>query len=182
MTETHELNRPVICLRYAARGVAHPVKSPRTASDYRFCRPAPLTLSTACRGCAQTVNWRRIRYFFLSVDDIGYRYWTIPSFVEPLLFANLAWHALSWCRRTSVRPPDDIEKSVAHRLHCAMPLSGNFAIQAPPILVKLAISLRRNFFQRVLRHIIEYGKQRAQVIRRTLAIIQWESTTQSTSR
>ena len=36
MTETHDLNRPVICLRYAARGVTHPVKSPRTASDYRF--------------------------------------------------------------------------------------------------------------------------------------------------
>ena len=39
MTETHELNRPVICLRYAARGVAHPVKSPRTASDTPYsCR------------------------------------------------------------------------------------------------------------------------------------------------
>ena len=63
-------------------------------------------------------------------------------------FANLAWprRALSWCRRTSVRPPDDIEKSVAHRLHCAMPLSGNFAIQAPPILVKLAFTLRCHFF------------------------------------
>ena len=50
MTETHELNRPVICLRYAARVVTHPVKSPRTASEYRFRRPAPLTLSTARRG------------------------------------------------------------------------------------------------------------------------------------
>ena len=27
MTETYELNWPVICLRYAARGVAHPVKA-----------------------------------------------------------------------------------------------------------------------------------------------------------
>ena len=63
-------------------------------------------------------------YFILSMGDIGY--WTIPPFVEPLLlFANLAWRALSWCRRTSVRPPADIEKSVAHRLHCAMPLSGH---------------------------------------------------------
>ena len=43
----------------------------------------------------------------------------MPSLLSP-------WHALSWCRRTSVRPPDDIEKSVTHRLHCAMPLSGNF--------------------------------------------------------
>ena len=101
------------------------------------------------------------------MGDIGY--WTIPPFVETLLFANLAWRSLSWCRRTSMRPHDDIEKSVAHRLHCAMPLSGNFAIQAPPILVKLAFSIRRHFFQRELRHLIsrEYGKQRAQVIRRT---------------
>ena len=85
-------------------------------------------------------------YFILSMGDIGY--WTIPSFVEPLLFANLACRALSWCRRTSVQPPDDIEKSVAHRLglHCAMPLSGNFAIPTPPILVKLAFSLRCHFF------------------------------------
>ena len=66
MTETHELNRPVICLRYAACGA--PSKNPRTASDYRFRRPAPLTLSTARRGCARTVNWRRIRLIFL----IGY--------------------------------------------------------------------------------------------------------------
>ena len=65
--------------------------------------------------------------------------------------ANLAWRALSWCRRSSVRPPHDIEKSVAHRLHCAMPLPGNFAIQAPPILVKLAFSLIGTiFFQRGL--------------------------------
>ena len=39
MTETLDLNRPVICLRYATRVVTHPVKSPRTASDYRFRRP-----------------------------------------------------------------------------------------------------------------------------------------------
>ena len=89
-------------------------------------------------------------YFILSMGDIGY--WTIPRFVVPLLFANLAWRALSWCQRTSVRPPDDIEKSIAHRLHCAMPLSGNFVTNAPPILVKLAFSLRRHFFQRGLRH------------------------------
>ena len=65
MTETQELNRPVICLRYAARGVTHPVKSPRTASDYQFRRPATLTLSTVRRGCAQTINCRRIRFIFL---------------------------------------------------------------------------------------------------------------------
>ena len=61
MTETHELNRPVICLRYAARGVTHQVQSLRTASDYRFSRPAPLKLSTARHGCAQTVNCRKRR-------------------------------------------------------------------------------------------------------------------------
>ena len=49
--------------------------------------------------------------------------------LEPLHFANIACRALSWCRRTSVRPPDDIEKSVTHR-PCTIPLSGNFAIQA----------------------------------------------------
>ena len=85
-------------------------------------------------------------YFILSMDDIGY--WTTPSFVEPFTLRQL--QVLSWCRRTSGRPPHDIEKSVAHRLHCAMPLSGNFAIQAPPILVKLAFSLRRHFFQQGL--------------------------------
>ena len=87
-------------------------------------------------------------YFILSMDDIGKIYWTTPSFVEPFTLRQL--QVLSWCRRTSGRPPHDIEKSVAHRLHCAMPLSGNFAIQAPPILVKLAFSLRRHFFQQGL--------------------------------
>ena len=56
-------------------------------------------------------------------------YWTISPLVDP----NLAWRrrsTLSWCRRTSVRPPDDMEKSVAHRLHCAMPQSDNFANHA----------------------------------------------------
>ena len=81
----------------------------------------------------------------LSIDDIGY--WTTTSFVEPLTLRQLSVAgASSWCRRISVRPPHDIEKSVAHRLHCAMPLSGNFAIHAPPILVKLAFSVRRHFF------------------------------------
>ena len=70
MTETHELNRPVICLRYAARGVTHQVKSLRTASDYRFSRPAPLKLSTARHGCAQTVNCRLIRFIFLIGYDV----------------------------------------------------------------------------------------------------------------
>ena len=66
MAETHELSRPVIRLRYAARGVTHPVKSPQTASDYRFSRLAPLKLSTAHRGCAQTVNCRLYPIHFLN--------------------------------------------------------------------------------------------------------------------
>ena len=48
--------------------------------------------------------------------------------------------------------------------------------------ITLAFSLRHNFlfFQQWLCHLIsrEYGKQRAQIIRRTLAIIQSGSTTQ----
>ena len=40
------------------------VKSPQTAWIDRFCRPAPLRLSTVRRGCTQTVNWRRIRFIF----------------------------------------------------------------------------------------------------------------------
>ena len=107
-------------------------------------------------------------YFILSMDDIGY--WTIPSFVEPLLLANLAWRALSWCRRTSVRPQDDIEKSIAHRLHCAMPLSGNFAIQTPPILVKLAICLRRHFLNGDSAISYPENMENSARIRRTLAL------------
>ena len=60
MTETHELNRLVICLLYAACGVMRRVKSPRTACNDRFRRPAPLRLSTERRGCTQTVNWHCI--------------------------------------------------------------------------------------------------------------------------
>ena len=41
MTETHELNRLVICLLYAACGVMRRVKSPRTACNDRFRRQAP---------------------------------------------------------------------------------------------------------------------------------------------
>ncbi len=55
-----------------------------------------------------------------------------------------------------VRPPDDIEKSVTHRLHYAMPLSGNFAIQAKWLLqssLNLHIS-SGPFFQRGLHHLI----------------------------
>ena len=56
--------------------------------------------------------------------------------------------------------------------------------QATLLSKLLQSSLNLHFFQRGLSHIIsrEYGKQRAQVILKTLAIIQWESTTQGTSR
>ena len=56
MPEMHELNRLVICLLYAAFGVMRRVKSTRRACDYRFRRPALLTLSTARRGCAQSLR------------------------------------------------------------------------------------------------------------------------------
>ena len=44
------------------------MKCPRTACDDRFRRPAPLTLSAARRGCAQTVYHSHGRLIFL----IGY--------------------------------------------------------------------------------------------------------------
>ena len=118
----------------------------------------------------------------------------IPPFVEPLLIIlitlrQLAWHALSCCRRTSVRPPDDTEKSVAHRLQCAMP----FIVRqlcypskiSPTILVKLAFSLlRQSFFSMGAPpshiHIPRMGKTAPECIRRTPAIIQSESSTQGT--
>ena len=85
-------------------------------------------------------------YFILSMDDIGY--WITPPFVEPVTLRQLSMADTllvpANIRATTTR----YRKFVAHRLHCAMPLSGNFAIQAPPILVKLAFSLRRHFFQR----------------------------------
>ena len=81
------------------------------------------------------------------MDDIGY--WTIPSFVEPRLTLRQLSVAGTLLVPANVRATTTryIEKSVAHILHCAMQLSGNFAIQAPPILVKLAFSLQRHFFQ-----------------------------------
>ena len=51
MTETHKLNRLVICLLYAACGLMRRVKRPRTACADRFRRAAPLRLSTERRGC-----------------------------------------------------------------------------------------------------------------------------------
>ena len=98
-------------------------------------------------------------YFILSMDNIGY--WTTPSFVTLCQLSVAGTLLVPDFRRTSVRPPHDIEKSVAHRLHCAMPLSGNFAIQAAPIIVKL-LSSAPFFSTRALRHLIsrEYGKQR----------------------
>ena len=51
-------------MTHAARGMTRRVKSPQTASDDRFRRPAPLTLSTAHRGFAQTINCSRSRFSF----------------------------------------------------------------------------------------------------------------------
>ena len=86
--------------------------------------------------------------FILSMDDIGY--WTIPSFVEPLTLRQLSVAGTLLVPANIRATTTQYRKFVAHRLHCAMPLSVNFAIQAPPILVKLAFSLRRHFFQRGL--------------------------------
>ena len=101
-------------------------------------------------------------------------------FVTVILSTSFCpWRTLSWCRRTSVRPPDDMEKSVAHRLHCAMPQSGNFAIQAKslPILIKFAFSLWCQFsLGAPPSHIPRMWKTAPEIIRRTLAIIQSEST------
>ena len=49
MTETHELNRPVICLRYAARGVTQLVMTDSVGqlrSHYQLCVVGALRLST----------------------------------------------------------------------------------------------------------------------------------------
>ena len=51
-------------MTHAARGMTRRVKSPQMACDDRFRRPAPLTLSTAHRGFAQTINCSRSRFSF----------------------------------------------------------------------------------------------------------------------
>ena len=58
-----------------------------------------------------------------------------------------------------------ISKSPSHRLHWAMPLSGNFAIQATSLLQSSLNSLSyiffsAPFFQRGLRHLISRGDRR----------------------
>ena len=68
--------------------------------------------------------------------------WLYEGFVEPLLFASLAWRALSWCRRTSVRPPDDIEKSVTHAQrprNSFFSMVANFCYQVQDQVAKLIL-------------------------------------------
>ena len=94
MTETHELNRPVICLRYAARGVGirgvvHPVKP---ANGFRLPIPSAST--------AQTINWAsRVRsrqstgvlsdsFFESDRTASGASYTTKSSWKEPLRLNN----------------------------------------------------------------------------------------------
>ena len=114
-------------------------------------------------------------YFIFSIDDICY--WTIPSFVEPFTLRHLS------VAGTLLLPSNICATTTRYRkvrrTHitlCHAILSGNFAIQAPIIIVKLAFSLRRHFFQRELyASAISYPENMensAQVIRRTLAIIQ----------
>ena len=93
MTETRDLNRPVICLRYAARGATHPVKKP--ANGFRLPIPSAST--------AQTINWAsRVRsdsqlasYRIHFLNRIGRRrkpsgasYTTKSSWKEPLRLNN----------------------------------------------------------------------------------------------
>ena len=81
-------------------------------------------------------------YFILAIDDIGY--WTIPSFVEPFTLRHLSGRALSWCRRTSVRPPHEVCRTPCH---CQATLLSKLLQSS---LNLLAFSLRRHFFQRGL--------------------------------
>ena len=79
--------------------------------------------------------------------------------------ANLSWRALPWCRRSSVRPPHDIEKSVVvytPPCHCQATLLSKLLQSS----LNLHFLLSAPFFSTgalCLRHLIsrEYGKQRA---------------------
>ena len=76
-------------------------------------------------------------------------HWTIPPFNEE---PRLSVTCTLLVPANILRPPDDIETSVTHRLHCAMPLSGNVLCypskMAHRIVVKLAFSHRHHFFNR----------------------------------
>ena len=105
MTEMHELNRPVICLRYAARGVgirgvAHSVKP---ANGFRL----PIPSASA----AQTINWAsRVRsdsqlasYPIHFLNRIGRRrkpsgasYTTKSSWKEPPRLNNYIVGSVGW--------------------------------------------------------------------------------------
>ena len=90
---------------------------------------------------------------------------------------------LSLMLQTSTPPSHS--RAIAHRLHCAMPLSGNFAIQARPILqssLNLHFLFGAIFFNRgsAIPRIWKTARARAQMIEKTLAIIQSESATHGT--
>ena len=90
MTETHEINRPVICLRYAAcwvgiRGVAHPVKP---ANGFRLPIPSASTAHTI--NCASWVrsDCQLASYPIHFLNRIGRR--SQPVRLKANYFANKA--------------------------------------------------------------------------------------------
>ena len=113
-------------------------------------------------------------YFILSMDDIGY--WTTPSFVEPLTLRQLSVAGTllvpANIRATTTRyrkvRRTQITLRQATLLSKLLQSSLNLHFLFGAIFSTGALSLR---------HLIsrEYGKQRAQVIRRTLVIIQNEN-------
>ena len=56
MTETHELNRPVICLRHAARGVAPVGGTPSKKPANGFPLPIPPASTAHTINCASWVR------------------------------------------------------------------------------------------------------------------------------
>ena len=78
----------------------------------------------------------------------------------------------TWCRRTSVRPPDDIKKSVTHRLgptlrHAIVRQLCYPSKISHSIVVKLAFYLRCHFFQLGLCHLISRERRIARIIWKT---------------
>ena len=126
-------------------------------------------------------------YFIVSIDDIGY--WTIPSFVEPFTFRHISV-AGTLLVPANIRATTMRYRQV-HRTHIIVchaivrqfcyPSSYNprytCIFSAAPFFSTGALRLRHLIYSENLEN-----SARARVIRTTLAIIQWESITQGTSR
>ena len=112
-------------------------------------------------------------YYILSIDDTCY--WTTPSFVEPLTLHQMAWRAFSWCRRTSLRPPHDIENS-SHTdytapCHCQATLLSKLLQSSLNLHFLFGAIFSTGLYACAILY-LENMENSAQVIRRTLAIIQ----------